>query len=355
MIEAQENPEPPCAGSPGFFRLLVAARLLGVILAASLLAGSSLDGRVIQVSLGDNAGPFLNGPAGGSGTLWNDWRSQAITLKDSSDAVTPVIFTPDGDGPHGDWWCDLGLLTGGAHVNEGVSNPFVISGLDPHKTYDLYIASSWGNNGGNTSFQTFNPTNTPSPQTADNRTSKNATTWVYGTNFVFFQDIEADASGRIQLTYEGTGTYGILNGFQLVGPIEVPTTTFQSWAADPAQGLTPATNDGPLDDPDYDGIVNLLEFTLGGLPMASSQAILPKLTAVGGPWIFEYDRSDAARPPATQQVVEYSSDLLNWTPISIPVISRNGVKIEDNGPTDHVQVTLPASGGQMFARLKAAQ
>lgn len=231
----------------------------------------------------------------------------------------------------------------------------MICGLVPHKTYDLYIASAWGNIGGNTTFQTTNPTNTPSPQTADNRTAGNATTWVRDTNFVFFQDLEADASGQINLTYSGTGTYGILNGFQLVGPIEVPTTTFQSWATDPAQGLTPASNDGPLDDPDLDGIVNLLEFALSGMPMDSSVGILPKLNSVGGNWVFEYDRNDAARPPLTTQVVEYSSNLLTWTPIIIPVISGNGVTIVDNGPTDHVQVTLPASGGLMFARLKASQ
>ena len=310
---------------------------------------------MIQVSLGDNASPTLQGPTGGTGSTWNDWRSLESGLKDSTGISTPVTFTAGGDGPHGDWWCDLGLLASGSHVDDGVSRPLVISGLDPHKTYDLYIASSWGNKGGNTIFQTANPANTVSPQTADNRTAGNATTWARGTNFVFFQDLEADGSGRINLTYGGVGTFGILNGFQLVGPLEVPTTTYQSWAAVPAQGLTPGLNDGPLDDPDQDGIVNLLEFSLEGMPMVASRTILPKLTSSGGAWIFEYDRSDAARPPNTQQVVEYSSDLLTWTPVIIPVISGNGVTIVDNGPTDHVQVALPVSGGPMFARLKAAQ
>ncbi len=355
MIEAKENPGPPCADSPGFNSALAAARLRGFILLVCLLAGPCLNGRVIQVSLGDNAGPFLSGPAGGSGSIWNDWRSLESGLRDSTGALTPVTFTVGGDGPHSDWWCDLGLLTGGSHAGDGIASPFVISGLDPHKTYDLYLASSWGNKGGNTTFHTVNPANTPSPRIANNSTAGNATTWVSDTNFVFFQDLEADGAGRIHLTYQGMGTYGILNGFQLVGPIEVPTTTFQSWAADAAQGLTPASNDGPLDDPDQDGAVNLLEFALGGMPMVASPAILPKLTAAGGTWIFEYDRSDAARPPHTSQVVEYSSDLLTWTPIIIPVISGNGVTIVDNGPTDHVQVALPASGGPMFARLKAFQ
>lgn len=338
-----------------YSRSLVSARLRTLVLTAPLLASPSLDARVIQMSLGDNASPTLRGAAGGTGNTWNDWRTLESGLKDSTGINTTVTFTAGGDGPYGDWWCDLELLASGSHVDDGVTSPLVIAGLDPHKTYDLYIARSWGNKGGNTTFHTANPMNTASPQTADNRIAGNATTWIRGTNFVFFQDLEADDSGQIDLTYGGTGTYGILNGFQLVGPIEVPTTTYQSWAADPTQGLTPAYDDGPLDDPDEDGVVNLLEFTLGGMPMVASRTILPKLTSSGGTWIFEYDRSDAARPPATQQVVEYSSDLLTWTPVIVPVISGNGVTIVDNGPTDHVQVTLPDSGGPMFARLKAAQ
>jgi hypothetical protein len=233
------------------------------------------------------------------------------------------------------------------------SHPFVITGLNPRKTYDLYIASSWGQKGGHSSFRTTNKTATPSPQTADNRSAGNASTWVRGTNFVFFQDMAPDSSGQISLSYGGVGTYGMLNGFQLL-EFELPTSTFESWAANPAQGLTAMSNDGPLDDPDDDGISNLLEFTLGGMPTVSSQTIQPMLSRIGDTWVYEYDRSDAARPPSTTQVVEYSSDLLTWTPVTIPVISGGGVTIRNDGPTDHVQVTLPANGKAMFARLRVS-
>lgn len=336
----------------GFFSFLTGRRPYGFIITASLLAGLDAEAGVIQVSMGDNAGPSLQGPAGGGGSIWNDWCSSETALMDSTGAITPVIFTAGGEGPHGDWWCDLRLLASGSHVDDGVSSPLVISGLEPLKTYDLHIASSWGNKGGSTTFRTVNPTNTASPQTADNRMTGNATTWVRGVNSVFFQDLAADGSGRIQLTYEGTGSYGILNGFQLIGPIEVPTSDFQTWAAAESQGLTPLSNAGPLDDPDGDGIVNELEFALGGMPMVSSLSILPKLTSVGGRWVFEYERNDAARPPNTQQVVEYGSDLFHWTPIVIPVISEGNVTIVDQGVTDRVRVILPASGGPMFARLR---
>ncbi len=62
--------------------------------------------------------------------------------------------------------------------------------------------------------------------------------------------------------------------------VNAAQTAFETWAADPAQGLTAGVDDGPLDDPDRDGFSNLLEFVLGGEPMASSQAIRPKLTQI---------------------------------------------------------------------------
>ena len=46
--------------------------------------------------------------------------------------------------------------------------------------------------------------------------------------------------------------------------ITVNPSSFTAWAADSAQGLTAGVNDGPLQDPDHDGISNLLEFVLGG-------------------------------------------------------------------------------------------
>jgi hypothetical protein len=137
--------------------------------------------------------------------------------------------------------------------------------------------------------------------------------------------------------------------------LTVNPASFTSWASNPAQGLTAGVNDGPLDDPDRDGIYNLMEFTLGGAPMASSQAILPKLANSGGNWVFEYDRSDFSLAPATTQVVEYGSNLTGWTPVTIPATTAGMVTITLGSPSDHVKVTLPASGNQVFVRLKVTQ
>ena len=132
-------------------------------------------------------------------------------------------------------------------------------------------------------------------------------------------------------------------------------TSYGDWAASPAQGLTAGVNDGPLDDPDHDGIPNLLEFTLGGNPLVASRAIQPALTHVAGAWTFEYDRSNLSLPPATTQVVEYGSDLTGWTAVTIPATSGGSVTIIPGNPSDHVKVAIPMSGTRTFARLKVIQ
>lgn len=135
------------------------------------------------------------------------------------------------------------------------------------------------------------------------------------------------------------------------------TVTFQpaytTWVA--AQGLTAGVNDGPLQDPENDGNVNLLEFVLGGAPLVSSQTILPKLVKTGGVWTFEYYRSDISLSPATVQVVEYGNDLIGWTPITIPTASAGSVVITPGSPADHVVVTLPNLSGKVLVRLKVTQ
>jgi hypothetical protein len=138
------------------------------------------------------------------------------------------------------------------------------------------------------------------------------------------------------------------------GTLTVNPASFATWALDPAQGLNPGVNDGPLQDPDHDGISNLLEFTLGGAPMVSSQAILPVLTKHADAWIFEYERSDLSKS-ATTQIVEYGDNLTGWTQIPIPAVSNSVVTVTPGTSSDHVQVIIPVPGGKVFARLKVTQ
>ena len=130
-----------------------------------------------------------------------------------------------------------------------------------------------------------------------------------------------------------------------------PSSPYYAWAAS-GQGLTAGLNDGPNDDPDHDGIPNLLEFALGGAPMTPSRAILPVSSQNAGNLVFEYDRSVASRPPDTTQIVEYGSNLTGWTQVTIPLSTSGIVTITPGTTTDHVKVTIPPSGTKMFARLR---
>ncbi len=137
--------------------------------------------------------------------------------------------------------------------------------------------------------------------------------------------------------------------------VTIAPSPYSAWASAPAQGLTAGVNDGPLDDPERDGVCNLLEFVLGGAPMVSSRTVLPTLTPSGNNWLFEYNRSDLSLPPATTQVVEYGSELTGWTPVTIPATSAGIVTITPGSPSDHVTVTIPSPGAKGFVRLKVTQ
>jgi hypothetical protein len=136
------------------------------------------------------------------------------------------------------------------------------------------------------------------------------------------------------------------------GTLTVNMTPFESWASNPAQGLTVGVNNGPLDDPDFDHISNLLEFVLGGAPMVfSSQAICPQVTWNGTNWVFSYDRSHASKS-STTQVVEYGSDLSGLIPLTVPAESGGFVTITPGATSDRVEVSIPPQGGKCFVRLK---
>ena len=162
----------------------------------------------------------------------------------------------------------------------------------------------------------------------------------------------ATGSYTIAAQYAGDTNNGASNSAAVSQVIVLPP--FDAWAANPAQGLTAGVNNGPLDDPDRDGIGNLMEFALGGAPMISSPLVLPKLTRSGNNWLFEYDRSDLSLP-VTAQVVEYGSDLATWTTVAIPATSLGSVTITPGSPSDHVTVTIPSPGPKAFFRLKVTK
>jgi hypothetical protein len=157
----------------------------------------------------------------------------------------------------------------------------------------------------------------------------------------------------ITASYEGSVTFAT-SVSSVFGYSVTAAPGYETWATNGAQSLTLGVNDSPTADPDGDGISNLMEFALGGAPMASSAAILPTFTNPGAAWVFEYSRSDAAQS-STTQIVEYGSDLIGWTQVIIPATSANSVTITPGALSDRVTVTIPNLGTKIFIRLKVSK
>lgn len=157
-------------------------------------------------------------------------------------------------------------------------------------------------------------------------------------------------------TYDASNSGGAITGS---GQIEVPAVGgFATWIANPAFGLALA-DQGPTDDPDLDGVENLLEYVLNGNPAASDLPILPVLDASGLNCIFSFERRSESADD-TVQVFEYNSDLgAVWTEIAIPATSGGSVTITPDSPVegvDQVQVIVPKGANtRLFGRLKVTQ
>ncbi len=208
------------------------------------------------------------------------------------------------------------------------------------------VALSWTAGAGATAYNVKRATTNGGPYTligTASGTSYTDTALTNGTPYFYVTSATTTVSGTVGESPDSNQATA------------TPGSPYASWAANAAQGLSAGVNDGPMDDPDHDGIPNLLEFVLGGNPMAASRTILPVLTHNGGVWAFEYDRSAASIPPGTIQVVEYGSDLAGWTGVTIPATTSGSVTVTPGSSSDHIQVAIPSPGARIFVRLKGIQ
>jgi hypothetical protein len=82
----------------------------------------------------------------------------------------------------------------------------------------------------------------------------------------------------------------------------------------------------------------------------------------GANYVFTYKRSDASKTDTTQ-IVQYGSDLVGWTDVTISALggSSGGATytVDEGTPTtnpDTIVVTIPTGGAsEFFARLKVTQ
>lgn len=105
-------------------------------------------------------------------------------------------------------------------------------------------------------------------------------------------------------------------------------------------------------DPDFDGVVNYLEFATGANPNAST-AMPGQAALAGGNVEFTYTRSNAAVAGGTTYVVEWSDTLPNaaWSTADV-----TQAMLSDNGTMQQWKATLSAgASGRRFVRLSVSQ
>ena len=174
----------------------------------------------------------------------------------------------------------------------------------------------------------------------------------------------ATASGGIvgdiattTVNYNGVSGAVSIDGNSLKLVVSSGQSGFLSWAT--TKGLTSGVNDGVGQDPDNDGVSNLLEFVLGGNPLASSSAILPSLSADGANFVFTFGRDDASESEVSL-AFQYGSDLATWTTLVVgaeAAQSGAGVAVTENGSaSDTITITVPKGNkASLFGRLRAVK
>lgn len=144
----------------------------------------------------------------------------------------------------------------------------------------------------------------------------------------------------IRATQSGNGTYApaqyIDRTFTITdGTIADPLTNFLTDAG------IPADKRGALDDPDGDGLPNLLEYALGLAPGSADSAAAPAVQAVNATLTYSYRRAVATGLTYT---VETSTDLINWSDAGV-----------DQGTPDangYVTASILLEGTGRYLRLK---
>ena len=142
-----------------------------------------------------------------------------------------------------------------------------------------------------------------------------------------------------------TATDGSLTVFQ---ELNVTAPGFATWIG----GFNVGTQNGPGDDPDYDGIPNLLEYALsGGDPAQRSMGILPatSLTDVGGNSYLTLTIQKNTTATGITLIAETCGDLATWN-------SSNTVIVSETASTLVVRDAVPVSGSsKRFIHLKVTQ
>jgi hypothetical protein len=125
-------------------------------------------------------------------------------------------------------------------------------------------------------------------------------------------------------------------------------------------GWETAPISGPHEDPDQDGVVNLLEYALGGEPLLPSNEVLPTVTPSGGGMVVGFSRS---LPNTDLRITVQVSEDLNddWVDVAesdgggefVPLVAGVTVTEGTGNPLRNVMVEVDNSGQtSQFVRLR---
>lgn len=152
--------------------------------------------------------------------------------------------------------------------------------------------------------------------------------------------LEAGIYGRLGLSSNVTGLASVTgDGLLYVGDYLTP---YVAWALE--QGLTIGINDGHWLDPDQDGMMNLMEFALGGDPLLASHQILPRMELDEADFQFSFVRTDASVGTASVSF-QWTTDLNHWKQVAIGTQSSAA-------NSDGVSVTIQEGQGRDLITIK---
>lgn len=159
--------------------------------------------------------------------------------------------------------------------------------------------------------------------------------------------------------FSGTGTVTVASG----------PPGFVAWAALKGLDGTAGKENGLNDDPEKDGINNLLEFYFDGDPLANSVSPLPVADYSDVNYLkLTFKRRDDAEADITGQQLQFGTDLSGWVNAAITAADftytsgpANGVIItvlENGTAPDDVTISIPRSyqvGGKLFGRVSVTK
>ena len=257
-----------------------------------------------------------------------------------------------------------------AGAGDGVLNGAVANGSTPNLPVTKNGAGTWTLNGAHTytGSTTVNEGVLSLGQAAldDNAAVVIATGAVLDLDFAGIDQVGSLTIGidppLADGVYDSSTHPGVITGTGMIR-VGVDPAGFSGWAA--GFPFTVGVNDGENDDADGDGIVNLLEYVLGGIPVgagAVDTSILPTQDLTSDDLEFTFLRSDLSESDVTLKV-QWSDSLGVWNDFATIGAgdALPAVDVTEDSPNpdfDTVTVTIPRNttmSGKLFVRLQAVK